>query len=66
VSPQNLNIDPLSGGYEKRKDEEIAHIPHQEYDEFFDSAPIPVHAFESIDQAAAPAPEKSDSTKRDH
>ena len=64
-TPQNASPDLTAKESARSEGDKIAHIPHQDYDEFFDSAPIPVHSFESIDQASAPAAERSDTTKRD-
>ncbi len=65
AAPQNANVAFVADDKARSEDDKIAHTPHQDYDEFFDSAPIPIHSFESIDQTRVPTPEQSDATKRD-
>jgi hypothetical protein len=53
LAPVDISAQELAqseGALASEKDNALAgRVPQQDYDEFFDSAPLPSHAFESLD-----------------
>lgn len=66
LAPQDAFTGVISEDLKQDDSDQVAETPRQEYDEFFDSAPIPLHSYGSANETPETPSDRSSSVKHDN